>query len=93
MPPRLGIIVPYRDRQQHLDAFIPYMGEFFRANSEISCRVLVVEQTSGLPFNRGAIRNIGFLYLALQMDYVCFHDGDLLPVTADYRQANNPPWR
>jgi hypothetical protein len=90
MPPRLGIIVPYRDRRQHLDIFIPRMREFFRANPEIDYRILVVEQSAGLPFNRGAIKNIGYLYLAASVDYVCFHDVDLLPISADYRRGNNP---
>ena len=90
MPGRLGIIVPYRDRQQHLDVFLPHMQEFFRDNLEIECRILVVEQTSGLSFNRGSIKNIGFLYIAPQVDYICFHDVDLLPISADYRRSNNP---
>lgn len=93
MTPRLGIIVPYRDRKHHLDVFIPYMRNFFRTdklNCEIRCRILIVEQTSDLPFNRGTIKNIGFLYLASQLDYVCFHDVDLLPIEADYRRSNNP---
>lgn len=93
MRPRLGIVVPYRDRQEHLDIFIPHMRRFFRTdklNSEIDCRILIVEQTAGLPFNRGAIKNIGFTYLALQLDYVCFHDVDLLPISADYQRSSNP---
>jgi N-terminal region of glycosyl transferase group 7 len=71
MIPCLGIIVPYRDRKQHLDVFLPYMRNFFRTdnlNSKISCRILIVEQIPGLPFNRGAIKNIGFAYLAPQVD-------------------------
>jgi hypothetical protein len=93
MIPCLGIVVPYRDRKQHLDVFLPYMRDFFRTdnlNSEISCRILIVEQTPGLPFNRGAIKNIGFAYLAPQVDYFCFHDVDLLPISADYRRSSNP---
>jgi hypothetical protein len=93
MFPRLGIIVPYRDRQPHLDVFIPHMLEFFRSdslNNEIPCRILIVEQTAGLPFNRGAISNIGFKHLASEVDYVCFHDVDSLPVSADYRWPANP---
>ena len=50
---RLGIIVPYRDRAEHLAAFIPHLRKFFSSdplNSHIAVRVLISEQTSGLPF-------------------------------------------
>jgi len=93
MHPRLGIIVPYRDRKENLAAFIPHMQRFFaedELNKSIPVRMLVVEQTPGLIFNRGAIRNIGFKYLSADVDYVCFHDVDLVPVTADYRWPHVP---
>src|SRR5271170_2150443 len=90
---RLGIIVPYRDRQDHLDDFLPHMQTYFSndsVNREIPCRILIVEQTPDLPFNRGAVLNIGFTYLAPDVDYVCFHDVDLLPMSADYTWPTNP---
>ena len=93
MLPRLGVIVPYRDRQQHLAVFIPHMLEFFsRApfHKEIPYRILIVEQASGLPFNRGTVKNIGFKHVASEVDYVCFHDVDLLPISADYRWPGDP---
>ena len=93
MSDRLGIIVPFRDRQQHLDTFVPHMQTFFRddlLNQDISVRILIVEQSPGLPFNRGAIKNIGYRYLAADVDYVCFHDVDLLPISADYRSSPDP---
>jgi N-terminal region of glycosyl transferase group 7 len=74
-------------------SLIPHSRKFFstdRFNSEIPCRILIVEQALGLPFNRGAILNIGFSLLAPQLDYVCFHDVDLLPISADYRLSNAP---
>lgn len=93
MLPRLGIIVPYRDRRQHLEAFIPHMLEFLSSDplhKELPCRILIVEQASGFPFNRGMIKNIGFRYLASEVDYVCFHDVDLLPISADYQWPDDP---
>ena len=67
MSPRLGIIVPYRDRADHLDEFLSEMMRFFAAdpiNAGISPRFLIVEQAPGLPFNRGALLNVGFRLLA-----------------------------
>lgn len=86
MTRRLGLVVPYRDRKENLDEFIPFMREFFAEpdQRDIACEILIVEQAPGLPFNRGAIKNIGYQYLAPTIDYVCFHDVDLLPLAADY---------
>jgi hypothetical protein len=90
---RLGIIVPYRHRKAHLDAFIPHMQEFFELDPThrgISCAILVVEQADDLPFNRAALLNIGFQYLKNSIDYICFHDVDTLPIAADYRWPEQP---
>lgn len=89
----LGIVVPYRDREEHLDVFAKHMCDFFRTdnlNCAITPRILLVEQIAGLPFNRGAIKNIGFKYLSPEVEFVCFHDIDLLPISADYRRSSHP---
>ena len=93
MSRRLGIVVPYRDRQAHLDEFIPHMLRFFERegpNRVFEWRILIVEQSPDLPFNRGAVKNIGFATLAPDIDCVCFHDVDWLPVDADYGWPVNP---
>jgi glycosyl transferase family 7 (putative galactosyltransferase) len=90
---RLAIIVPYRDRQQHLDQFVPHMRAYFardKLDKAIDYRVLIVEQERGLPFNRGALKNAGFLLTEAQSDYSCFHDIDYLPIWADYSFAEEP---
>ena len=87
------MIVPYRDRAEHLAAFIPHLCRFFSRdalNSRIAVRVLISEQTSGLPFNRGFVNNAGFELLAPDIDYVCFHDVDLLPEAAEYGASDRP---
>ncbi len=90
---RLAIVVPYRDRAAHLECFTPHMRAYFsrdKADREISYRVLVIEQDSGSLFNRGALKNIGFVLAEPESDYTCFHDVDYLPIWADYSWAALP---
>jgi len=61
-----------------------------KADREISYRVLVIEQDSGSLFNRGALKNIGFVLAEPESDYTCFHDVDYLPIWADYSWAALP---
>jgi hypothetical protein len=71
MLPSLGIIVPYRDRADHLDEFLFEATRFFAAdpiNAGISPRFLIVEQAPGLSFNRGALKNVGFRLLEPHRD-------------------------
>jgi hypothetical protein len=90
---RLAIIVPYRARQAHLGAFVPALRAYFtrdKLDREIAYRVLIVEQSSGLPFNRGALLNVGFQLCSGKTDYVCLHDVDYLPIWADYSWSDVP---
>src|SRR4051794_941640 len=48
------------------------------------------EQAGNLPFNRGFVNDAGFQAIAPDVDYVCFHDVDLLPEEADYRLSERP---
>jgi hypothetical protein len=90
---RLSIVVPYRDRPAQLKQFIQHTSAYFsrdKIDREIPYRVLVVEQEPGLPFNRGAIKNVGFVLTEAESDYTCFHDVDFLPMWADYRPVDTP---
>jgi hypothetical protein len=90
---RLAIIVPYRDRADHLQWFMSHVRSYFardKVDRAIPYQVLVVEQETGLPFNRGALLNIGFQLAEPRCDYVCFHDVDYLPVWADYSAPDAP---
>ena len=40
---RLAIIVPYRDRREDLDVFLPHMVEFL-SNKQIDYKIFVAEQ-------------------------------------------------
>ena len=52
MKDKLAIIVPYRDREAHLNVFIPHMNSFL-ANKEIDYTIFVAEQADDRPFNYG----------------------------------------
>ncbi len=91
MAPRLGIIVPYRDRAEHLAAFIPAITAYLAAHApDIPARMLVVEQAPGLSFNQGMLQNAGFMLLHKEIDYLCLHDVDTLPIEADYSWPERP---
>lgn len=90
---RLGIVIPYRNRSDHLVQIVPHLGKYFTRHANdrnIPVRILVVEQPAGEPFNRGLMCNIGFQVLADEVDYVCFHDVDYLPIWADFTYPDQP---
>lgn len=84
---KLGIIVPYRDRESHLSLFVPHMenSDFLKG---IDFEILIIEQTTK-PFNRGKLLNVGVVE-ATDFDYYCFHDVDMLPEKCDYSYVQFP---
>jgi predicted glycosyltransferase involved in capsule biosynthesis len=89
MKHRLSLIVPYRERDEHLELFIPHMKKFL-IDSEIDFHIFVIEQGDNLPFNRAKLLNIGFSETKINFDYFCFHDVDMLPVNSDYTYSEIP---
>jgi hypothetical protein len=90
---RLSIVVPYRDRPEQLARFVPHLNAYFtrdKLDKDIPWRLTIVEQAAGKDFNRGLLKNIGFLLTEAEADYVCFHDVDYLPIWADYRPPDRP---
>jgi len=79
---KIAIIVPYRDRREQLDTFVPHMVEFFK-NKDVDYKIFIIEQTDDKPFNYGKLCNIGFSLFKEGFDYFCFHDIDMLPVSDD----------
>lgn len=84
----LSIIVPYRDREKHLEQFIPFM-EGSELLSDLQFEILIVEQEKGKPFNRGKLLNVGAVE-STKATYYCFHDVDMLPQVSDYSPVPNP---
>jgi hypothetical protein len=86
-PPEVIFIVPYRDREPHKHFFSEYMNRVVMSDyvKNKDYAIYFVEQKDTRPFNRGAIKNIGFL--AIKYKYplhyqnitFVFNDVDTIP--------------
>lgn len=86
---KLAVIVPYRDREEHLRVFLPHMEEYL-SKQGIDSTIYIVEQEHGKPFNRAKLLNIGFLEATKDHDYFVMHDVDMLPENVDYSYQEEP---
>ena len=85
---KLGIIVPYRDREQQLKRFLSHMKDYIK---DIDYEIFIIEQADDKPFNRGKLLNAGYKYaLDKGCDYFVFHDVDMLPEDVDYSYSDKP---
>jgi len=87
--PKLVFIVPYRDRVQHKTFFTEYMTGVVMRDfiKDQDYSIYFVHQNDTRPFNRGAMKNIGFLAIKYRypiayknMTFV-FNDVDTVPYT------------
>lgn len=86
--PNIIIIVPYRDRPEQLYFFTTHMSHILTqyAEQDKVVRVLFCHQVDKRPFNRGAMKNLGYIWskktygedVANKITFV-FHDIDTLP--------------
>ena len=77
-------IIPYRDRAPHKEIFLNQMEKIL--DDEIEYEILFCHQCDQRKFNRGGMRNIGFLYAKEKYSNwkditFIFHDIDYLPYT------------
>lgn len=89
-PPKILFIVPYRDREQQLIFFnrqIKYVLEDLNVEDY---RILFIHQCDKRQFNRGAIKNIGFLVVrdlyptAYRNITLVFNDIDTMPYSKNF---------
>ena len=92
--PKLIFIVPYRDRQQHYEFFSQHMKRIMEGTSY---RILYIHQKDTRAFNRGAMKNIGFITVKQLYpdDYknitLVFNDIDTMPFTAGFLNYDTTP--
>ena len=85
MPPKYVFIIPYRDRDQHLQFFNRQMKYVLEDVSKEDYEIYFVHQCDSRKFNRGAMKNIGFLAIREKYpsDYknmtLVFNDIDTMP--------------
>ena len=85
--PKVVFIIPYRDREEQKKNFIEKMSKLLEHIDKNSYKILFINQCDTRDFNRGALKNIGFL--AVKNDYpttyhnitLCFNDVDTYPST------------
>ena len=92
MIPKLGICIPYRNRESHLKELIPHLTEHLNKQG-IPHRFYVGHQVDDKLFNRGVMKNIAAKHAFEDgCDYVAWHDVDMLPhVDADYSYPIDNP--
>lgn len=78
---RVAIVIPYRDRPNHLPVFLKNIHPFLM-KQQIEYGIFIVEQISDGLFNRAALMNVGFVEALKLNDWDCFifHDIDLIPM-------------
>ena len=95
--PKLVFIVPYRNRKTYLEKFVGHMTYLLQDMPSSSYKICVIHQSDTRIFNRGAIKNIGFLYVKTKYpnDYknitLVFNDVDTFPLKKDYVDYTTRP--
>lgn len=90
LTPKVVFIVPYRDRDQQLQFFHRQMSYVLEDMSPNECGVHFIHQCDDRSFNRGAIKNIGFLFVKSKYPdsyhniTLVFNDIDTMPYTKNF---------
>ena len=91
---KLGVCVPYRNREAHLKEFIPRIGKYLE-NQGIDYEIYFAHQVDDKLFNRGATKNIAAKHAFEDgCDYIVWHDIDMIPDEdggADYTFPKDRP--
>ncbi|CAB4054101.1 B4GALT1 [Lepeophtheirus salmonis] len=77
----VAIILPYRNRQEHLYTFLQHMHPIL-TRQRLEYKIYLVNQDGKDPFNRGKLINIGFTEAMKDKKWGCIimHDVDYMPL-------------
>jgi hypothetical protein len=95
--PKLVFIVPYRDREQQYKFFSKHMKTLLEDYNEKDYKIYYIHQTDTREFNRGAMKNIGFITVKEKYpnDYknitLVFNDIDIMPFTKNFIDYETTP--
>ena len=95
--PKMIFIVPYRDRKEHKTFFTTYMKHIMEDIPKTDYEIYFAEQKDTRPFNRGGMKNIGFIAMKYKYpnDYknitFIFNDVDTLPYTKNILNYETAP--
>ena len=79
MSHKLGVCVPYRNRELHMHEFIPKVGKYLK-DQGIDFHMYFCHQVDDKLFNRGATKNIAAKHAFEDgCDYIVWHDIDMIP--------------
>ncbi|KAK2492563.1 hypothetical protein MC885_020757 [Smutsia gigantea] len=80
-PHKVAIIIPFRNRQEHLKYWLYYLHPILQ-RQQLDYGIYVINQAGESMFNRAKLLNIGFQEALKDYDYNCFvfSDVDLIPM-------------
>ncbi|XP_004677775.1 PREDICTED: beta-1,4-galactosyltransferase 1 [Condylura cristata] len=80
-PHKVAIIIPFRNRQEHLKYWLYYLHPILQ-RQQLDYGIYVINQAGDVKFNRAKLLNVGFQESLKDYDYNCFvfSDVDLIPM-------------
>ena len=95
--PTIIFIIPYRDREKQYEFFSKHMKSILEDFPQDSFKIFYIHQNDSRSFNRGAVKNIGFLTVKNMYpnDYqnitLVFNDIDIMPYTKNFFDYHTSP--
>lgn len=90
---KLGVCVPYRNREEHMNIFVPHVTKFLEERG-IEHTIYLAHQCDDKLFNRGLMKNIAAKHAFDDgCDYIVWHDIDMVPEddSCDYSFPHEGP--
>ena len=72
------VVIPYRNRKEHLDYFIKNLAPLLKKHLD-NLKIVVVEQGNNKKFNRGKVLNVGIKEYINVAKFIFLHDVDIIP--------------